>query len=328
MISNCGKAVAFLSTLLLGTTLMTSANAQYVVLNDLTGFSGSEALIDFEGIGVNGDPVPSVDGVLFALSPSGLPPRLGTADTTTRPFGPQGTGAIDPFVFGASSNPYDDLTIAFPGPVNRVGFVINANVGNTVDVTARYNGVVVALIPFSTAPGFNFFGFETDYPFNEILIEIGNAQGFGFWRLDNLRYELFDPDTDGDGVPDIEDNCPSDPNPSQEDFDMDGEGDACDEDVDGDGVGNDNDFCEQTVIPEGVPTVQLRPSRWALIDDDFVFDTVIKGKGKGPNRSYTVEDTAGCSCEQIIDAQGLGLGHTYHGCSISAMDDWVELVNP
>ena len=46
------------------------------------------------------------------------------------------------------------------------------------------------------------------------------------------------------------------------------------------------------------------------------------------NMSYTVEETAGCSCEQIIELQDLGLGHTYHGCSISAMDDWVELVTP
>ena len=57
------------------------------------------------------------------------------------------------------------------------------------------------------------------------------------------------------------------------------------------------------------------------------FDRV--SKGKGPNRSYTIEDTAGCSCEQIIAELGLGDGHSKHGCSISAMDDWIEFfVNP
>nr|HEX4314654.1 thrombospondin type 3 repeat-containing protein [Kofleriaceae bacterium] len=54
-------------------------------------------------------------------------------------------------------------------------------------------------------------------------------------------------DTDGDGIPDSRDNCPTIPNPDQHDHDGDGRGDVCDvcphiadsgADSDGDGVGD------------------------------------------------------------------------------------------
>jgi len=50
----------------------------------------------------------------------------------------------------------------------------------------------------------------------------------------------FDPatkkDMDNDGIPDINDNCPSDSNPIQANTDFDSEGDACDSDDDNDGL--------------------------------------------------------------------------------------------
>ena len=107
-------------------------------------------------------------------------------------------------------------------------------------------------------------------------------------------------------------------------------------DGDGDGVCNDGavsngpstcvgaDACPGTVIPEGVPTVRLGTNRWALVDDDFEFDTTAPN-GKGPGRSYSTADTGGCSCEQIIGALGLGAGQEKFGCSISTMDGWVAL---
>jgi hypothetical protein len=95
-------------------------------------------------------------------------------------------------------------------------------------------------------------------------------------------------------------------------------------DTDGDGVHDDIDACPGTSIPESVPTQRLGTNRWALVNDDKDFDTT-SPMGEGPGRSYSMTDTAGCSCEQIITALGLGKGHGKFGCSISAMDEWVAL---
>jgi len=95
-------------------------------------------------------------------------------------------------------------------------------------------------------------------------------------------------------------------------------------DKDNDGVNDDADVCPATSIPES-PDRGLGVNRFALMDGDFSFDTN-GSKGKGPGRSYSTEDTAGCSCTQIIAAQGLGNGHSKFGCSIGAMDNWVRLM--
>jgi len=98
-------------------------------------------------------------------------------------------------------------------------------------------------------------------------------------------------------------------------------------DTDFDGVPNGVDVCSGTTIPESVPTQKLGTNRWALVDEDGIFDTKApKGNGKGPKRSFTIEDTAGCSCEQIIEELHLGKGHEKFGCSIGAMENWVAEV--
>ena len=98
-------------------------------------------------------------------------------------------------------------------------------------------------------------------------------------------------------------------------------------DTDFDGVPNGVDICPNTMIPEGVPTQRLGTNRWALVDEDGIFDTKApKGNNKDPKRSFTIEDTAGCSCEQIIDELHLGKGHEKFGCSNGVMENWVEEV--
>jgi predicted extracellular nuclease len=100
-------------------------------------------------------------------------------------------------------------------------------------------------------------------------------------------------------------------------------------DSDHDGVADEDDACAGTVIPEGVPTVALAVNHYALVNGDGIFDTTAPpGRGKGPDDVFTLDDTAGCSCEQIIAARQLGAGHERFGCSIGVMRDWVESVGP
>jgi len=91
------------------------------------------------------------------------------------------------------------------------------------------------------------------------------------------------------------------------------------DDADCDGVVDSLDACPGTMIPESVPTRSLGKNRWALTDGDTVFDT-----NGHQSPAYTLQDTGGCSCEQIIENLGLGIGQTRFGCSNSNMDSWIE----
>jgi hypothetical protein len=104
--------------------------------------------------------------------------------------------------------------------------------------------------------------------------------------------------------------------------------DTGNQDADGDGVTDNIDMCPATALPESVPTRRLQNGRWALVDGDRLFDTPMKGNKPAPE-PYTLDDTAGCSCEQIIAALGLNDATARGGCSSSNMDDWIAtLANP
>ena len=95
-------------------------------------------------------------------------------------------------------------------------------------------------------------------------------------------------------------------------------------DEDGDGIEDGMDVCHGTVsdTAAGVPSKRMGKNRWVESDGDGEFDTFGKNSS---GRAFTIEDTAGCSCAQIIAECGYGEGHTKFGCSNSVMDTWTGL---
>lgn len=86
-------------------------------------------------------------------------------------------------------------------------------------------------------------------------------------------------------------------------------------DEDLDGVDDSLDLCPDTFIPEQiVPQETLGKNRYALISLEYDEDGYAKFSSGKSKKTFTTEDTQGCSCEQIIANKNMN-GHLKYGCS-------------
>ena len=100
--------------------------------------------------------------------------------------------------------------------------------------------------------GWRYLGGEYEYVFFDIplsFIERVSAVAALRQALTDLGLEVSE-DADGDGIPDVADNCVSVYNPDQLDFDLDGMGDLCDPDDDNDEIADETDNCPFTFNPD------------------------------------------------------------------------------
>lgn len=123
-------------------------------------------------------------------------------------------------------------------------------------------------------------------------------------------------DTDGDGVPDISDNCPLVSNADQADQDGDGVGDACDSDIDGDGTDNQFDPCPQDPDDLCDPSEDPRDSDGDGIPDSTDNCPTVANPGQ--------EDT---NTDGIGDACTLADGEDEYACGLGVDDPFKPLVN-
>ncbi len=102
---------------------------------------------------------------------------------------------------------------------------------------------------------------DGDYPFTPTdIFEDGSDYYIGIsaengtvWDFSDTPFAIIaDSDSDGDGVPNNDDNCPTVANPDQADLDGDNIGNLCDDDIDGDGTPNDSDIDDDN---DGMPDV-------------------------------------------------------------------------
>lgn len=124
------------------------------------------------------------------------------------------------------------------------------------------------------------------------------------FNSNSLSFEVF-PDTDGDGMIDVNDNCPQVANDTQADADYDGEGDECDEctDTDWDGAGEPG-YPASTCALDNCPGLS------------------------NPDQLDSDGDGAGDACDLCTDLDGDGYGDPGFEQNTCDVDNCPETPNP
>jgi hypothetical protein len=144
-------------------------------------------------------------------------------------------------------------------------------------------------------------------------------------------------DIDGDALSDGLDNCPSWPNPGQEDFDSDARGDPCDDDDDDDSLSDIDEFARGTDpldsdtdedgLSDGSEVARGTDPRSGDTDLDGVADGADNcGAVPNPGQSDADADTVGDACDNCAEAPNPDQRNTDGGATGDACERRLERV--
>jgi hypothetical protein len=202
------------------------------------------------GADVSGGPLTAqVSGGTFTFNRPGA--TLGQidmwwdGDNSTATFSPTGLGGIDLTAGGRDRFRIPVVSSSSASLQMRIIVWTDGTNLSQRDFTLPTGGGTVELLfsSFTVAAG-------TGGDFTNVgAIFINTILNTGAWTATLGTLRAAEPDTDGDGIVDSLDNCPTVDNPGQENQDGDALGDVCDPDRDGDGVANASDNCPTTPNP-------------------------------------------------------------------------------
>jgi hypothetical protein len=127
-------------------------------------------------------------------------------------------------------------------------------------------------------------------------------------------------DSDADGVPDANDNCPNDSNPNQIDLDGDGLGDDCDNDDDGDAWQDSVDNCPEIPNPSQSDTNGNGVGDACDLSTDDDNDGVSNGDDEcAMTPSGSAVDSGGCAGAQRVAVSCRRESFVNHGQYVSCV---------